>query len=349
MGGGFDLATKEQQLANLQQSAQAADLWSDPEQAGQLFKKIEFLQTEINDYRSALERLNNLSELVASGDEATALLVDEELGHLAKVADELENSRFFDQPHDDLPVILSIHAGTGGVDAQDWATMLERMYLRYADRQGWSSQVIDEQLGNEAGIKSVVLRLAGPRAYGYLRSETGTHRLLRNSPFNAQHLRQTSFALVEVLPELPATEAPAIADSELQIDVFRSSGPGGQGVNTTDSAVRLTHLPTGLVVTCQTERSQHQNKALALAVLQAKLAQRQAEALDQQKQDLKGQQIKADWGLQIRSYFMYGSQIVKDHRTNWSTSDINGILDGDLEQCLRASWLWDWQRRQSKG
>lgn len=350
MGGGFDLAAKQQQLATLQDSAQATDLWSDPERAGQLLKRIEALQTEINDYQAAVQRLDNLAELVATSEtDATAAdLVQAELQQLTQTLEQLENSRFFDQPHDDLPVILSIHAGTGGVDAQDWAAMLERLYLRYADRQGWSSQVLDEQAGNEAGLKSATLRLTGRLAYGYLRGEGGTHRLLRNSPFNAQHLRQTSFAMVEVLPELPATEAPAIADSDLQIDVFRSSGPGGQGVNTTDSAVRLTHLPSGLVVTCQSERSQHQNKALALAVLQSKLAQQQAEELSQQKQTLKGQQIKADWGLQIRSYFLYGSQIVKDHRTNASTSDITGVLDGDLDLFLKAYWLWDWQRRQAE-
>ncbi len=346
MGGGFDLAAKEKQLQELQQQAQAEDLWLKPQEAGQLLKKIETIQKEINDYRQITKRLADLAMIIKSADSDTDDLISEEIVELTAIVDNLESSRFFDQPHDDLPVILSIHAGTGGVDAQDWTAMLERMYLRLADRQGWSSQVIDEQAGNEAGLKSVVMRLSGPLAYGMLRGENGTHRLLRNSPFNAQHLRQTSFAMVEVLPELPATEAPVIADNDLQIDVFRSSGPGGQGVNTTDSAVRLTHLPTGLVVTCQTERSQHQNKALALAVLQAKLAQKQSEELDKAKQALKGQQIKADWGLQIRSYFMYGSQIVKDHRTDVSTSDISGVLDGNLDIFLKAYWLWDWQRRQ---
>lgn len=346
MGGGFDLAAKEKQLQELRQQAQAEDLWLKPQEAGQLLKKIETIQKEINDYRQITKRLADLAMIIKSADSDTDDLISEEIAELTAIVDNLESSRFFDQPHDDLPVILSIHAGTGGVDAQDWTAMLERMYLRLADRQGWSSQVIDEQAGNEAGLKSVVMRLSGPLAYGMLRGENGTHRLLRNSPFNAQHLRQTSFAMVEVLPELPATEAPVIADSDLQIDVFRSSGPGGQGVNTTDSAVRLTHLPTGLVVTCQTERSQHQNKALALAVLQAKLAQKQSEELDKAKQALKGQQIKADWGLQIRSYFMYGSQIVKDHRTDVSTSDISGVLDGNLDIFLKAYWLWDWQRRQ---
>ena len=333
----------------MQANAQAPDLWSDPAKAGQLLQQIEALQREIDDYQAATQRLDNLAELAAASanDEAAASLVQDELDQLTQTLDQLENSRFFDQPHDDRPVILSIHAGTGGVDAQSWVEMLEKMYLRYADCQGWTSQILDEQAGNEAGLKSVVLRLSGRLAYGYLRGENGTHRLLRNSPFNAQHLRQTSFAMVEVLPELPTAEAPAIADNDLQIDVFRSSGPGGQGVNTTDSAVRLTHLPTGLVVTCQSERSQHQNKALALAVLQAKLAQRQADELDKQKQSLKGQQIKADWGLQIRSYFLYGSQIVKDHRTDASTSNVAGVLDGDLDLFLKAYWLWDWQCRQA--
>lgn len=345
MGGGFDLAAKEKQLQELQQQAQAEDLWSKPQEAGLLLKKIEALQKEISDYQQITKRLADLTVIIKLADSGADDLINEEIVELTAIIDNLESSRFFDQPHDDLPVILSIHAGTGGVDAQDWAAMLERMYLRLADRRGWSSQVIDEQSGNEAGLKSAIIRLVGPLAYGMLRGENGTHRLLRNSPFNAQHLRQTSFAMVEVLPELPVAEAPVIADSDLQIDVFRSSGPGGQGVNTTDSAVRLTHLPTGLVVTCQTERSQHQNKALALAVLQAKLAQKQSEELDRAKKDLKGQQIKADWGLQIRSYFMYGSQIVKDHRTDVSTSDISGVLDGNLDIFLKSYWLWDWQQR----
>ncbi|HQB50784.1 MAG TPA: peptide chain release factor 2 [bacterium] len=347
MGGGFDLAAKEKELKELEQQAQAEDLWSRPQEAGQLLKKIETVQTEIDDYQQLIKRLADLDGLakLADGNE-TDSLIQEELVDLEKKIDTLEGNRFFDQSHDDLPVILSIHAGTGGVDAQDWTAMLERMYLRLADRQGWSSQIIEEQAGNEAGFKSVVIRLSGHLAYGKLRGEGGTHRLLRNSPFNAQHLRQTSFAMVEVLPELPAAEAPVVADSDLQIDVFRSSGPGGQGVNTTDSAVRLTHLPTGIVVTCQTERSQHQNKALALAVLQAKLAQKQIEELDKTKQTLKGEQVKADWGLQIRSYFMYGSQIVKDHRTDVATSNVAGVLDGDLDIFLKAYWLWDFQRRQ---
>jgi len=332
----------------LQTTAQAADLWSDPLKAGQLLKRIESIQQEIDDYLAVTQRLDNLGELIANEtDVAVIALAQEELNKLDRVLEQMESGRFFNQPHDDLPLILSIHAGTGGVEAQDWVAMLERMYLRYADRHNWSSQVLYEQAGNEAGLKSVVLRLTGKLAYGYLRGEGGTHRLLRNSPFNAQHLRQTSFAMVEVLPELPATEAPVIADNDLQIDVFRSSGPGGQSVNTTDSAVRLTHLPTGIVVICQSERSQHQNKALALAVLQSKLAKQQTEELNKQKQILKGQHIKADWGLQIRSYFLYGSQIIKDHRTDISTSDIASVLDGDLDLFLRAYWLWDWQRRQN--
>jgi peptide chain release factor 2 len=332
----------------LQTTAQAADLWSDPLKAGQLLKRIESIQQEIDDYLEVTQRLDNLGELIANEtDVAVIALAQEELNKLDRVLEQMESGRFFNQPHDDLPLILSIHAGTGGVEAQDWVAMLERMYLRYADRHNWSSQVLYEQAGNEAGLKSVVLRLTGKLAYGCLRGEGGTHRLLRNSPFNAQHLRQTSFAMVEVLPELPATEAPVITDNDLQIDVFRSSGPGGQSVNTTDSAVRLTHLPTGIVVICQSERSQHQNKALALAVLQTKLAKQQTEELDKQKQILKGQHVKADWGLQIRSYFLYGSQIIKDHRTDISTSDIASVLDGDLDLFLRAYWLWDWQRRQN--
>ncbi len=349
MGDVFDLASQTDKLRGWRQATAEPDFWSHPAQAGELLQQIEATEQVLNNYYQTLKRLDDLVELVNKEDGPEInQLVQEELPELTKIIDQLEISRFFTQPHDERPAILSIHAGTGGVEAQDWAAMLERMYLRYAWRNNWTSQVIEEQRGNEAGIKSVTLRLAGEWAYGYLRGENGTHRLLRNSPFNAQHLRQTSFAMVEVCPELPEAEAPVIDINDIKIDVFHASGPGGQGVNTTDSAVRITHLPTGLVVTCQSERSQHQNRALALAVLRSKLARQEAEELEKKRQALKGGQVKADWGLQIRSYFLYGQQLIKDHRTNMTTTDVEAVLDGKLDNFIRAYLLWELERRNKE-
>jgi len=349
LGDVFDLASKKDKLLRWRQATADPDFWSNPAQAGELLQQIETTEQELKNYYQTLKRLDDLAELVDKEDSPEVnQLAQEELQELSKMIDQLEISRFFTQPHDRRPAILSIHAGTGGVDAQDWAAMLERMYLRYAGRHNWTSQIIEEQRGNEAGIKSATLRFVGEWAYGYLRGENGTHRLLRNSPFNAQHLRQTSFAMVEVCPELPEADAPAIDIDEIKIDVFHASGPGGQGVNTTDSAVRITHLPTGLVVNCQSERSQHQNKALALAILRSKLAKQEAEELEKQRQILKGGQVKADWGLQIRSYFLYGRRLIKDHRTNMTTTDVDAVLDGYLDDFIRAYLLWDLERHNKQ-
>ena len=349
MGDVFDLASQEDKLSRWRQATADPDFWSNPARAGELLQQIEATEQELKNYYQTLKRLDDLAELVSKEDSPEInQLAREELQELSKIIDQLEISRFFTQPHDRRPAILSIHAGTGGVEAQDWAAMLERMYLRYAGRHNWTSQIIEEQRGNEAGIKSATLRFVGEWAYGYLRGENGTHRLLRNSPFNTQHLRQTSFAMVEVCPELPEADAPAIDIDEIKIDVFHASGPGGQGVNTTDSAVRITHLPTGLVVNCQSERSQHQNKALALAILRSKLARQEAEELEKQRQILKGGQVKADWGLQIRSYFLYGRRLIKDHRTNMTTTDVDAILDGYLDDFIHAYFLWDLERRNKQ-
>lgn len=231
---------------------------------------------------------------------------------------------------------MTISAGAGGTEAQDWAGMLGRMYLRYCERKEWKSDIVERTDGQETGIKSMTLHCAGDAAYGHLKCERGTHRLVRLSPFNAKNLRQTSFALVEVLPDMSGSEEIEIAMSDLRIDTYRSGGAGGQHVNKTDSAVRLTHLPTGLVVACQNERSQLQNRERAMNMLKAKLLEKRHAEEEAEKKKLKGSHVSADFGSQIRSYVLHPYQMVKDLRTGYETSDTTGVLDGDLDMLIEA-------------
>jgi len=246
----------------------------------------------------------------------------------------------FNGEYDKNNALLAIHAGAGGTDAQDWAQMLERMYLRFAEKKNFKAEILDVVYGNEAGIKSAEIKISGPQAYGYLKSENGVHRLLRNSPFDSDGARHTSFALVEVIPEIKDDGTIVIKDEDLRIDVFRSSGPGGQSVNTTDSAVRIVHLATGITVTCQTERSQHQNKENAMKLLRTKLYQLALQEKEAEERKLKGIVQKAEWGKQIRSYFLYGKRLVKDHRTDYETSDVDAVLDGSLEPFMEEYLKW---------
>ncbi len=292
----------------------------------------------VHRWRELEKRVADTAELIslAEGDASLRLDIQSEIDKLTSYLDELELERAFSSEYDARNAILAIHAGAGGTESQDWAEMLMRMYLRWAERRGYKAEILDISPGEEAGIKSVVIGVGGDYACGYLKSEHGVHRLVRLSPFDADHARHTSFVLVEVMPEAEADVDVNIEPDELKVDVFRSSGPGGQHMQKTSSAVRLTHLPTGLVVTCQSERSQHQNKETALKILQARLLKLQLAERAEEKARLKGKRIIAGWGNQIRSYVLHPYRMVKDHRTNYQTGDTDAILDGELDGFITA-------------
>ena len=284
------------------------------------------------------KRILDVAELraISEGDTSLEEEIQAEVEKVASRLDEMELEVAFGSEYDARNAILAIHAGAGGTESQDWAQMLLRMYLRWAERRGYKADVLDVSQGDEAGIKSAVVGIDGDYACGYLKSEHGVHRLVRLSPFDADHARHTSFALVEVMPEAEADVDVKIAPDDLKIDVFRSSGPGGQHMQKTSSAVRLTHLPTGLVVVCQSERSQHQNKAIAMRIIQARLLEVELAKQAEERARLKGERIDAGWGNQIRSYVLHPYKMVKDHRTDYQTGDTDAVLDGDLDGFIVA-------------
>jgi len=339
-GGYFDVDGQKNKLNELNRIVNKPDFWQERERAVEVSRKAEEITKEIDRWENLLKEITELEQIVAvAGKEEDNSFYDESLKkyqELKKILEDFEFLVLFSEKYDRENAILSIHAGTGGVDAQDWAEILERMFLRFGEKMNWRTEILDQTMGNEAGIKSVSLRIAGDWAYGYLKSESGVHRLVRISPFDAESMRHTSFALVEVIPELPETEDIELSESDIRIDVFRSSGPGGQSVNTTDSAVRLVHIPTGITVACQSQRSQHQNKENALKILKSKLFKLKEIEKVQVEKKLRGEAQIADWGKQIRSYVMQPYQMVKDHRTEFETSDIKSVLDGELTGFMEA-------------
>jgi peptide chain release factor 2 len=324
----------ELRIKNLKDEMSKPDFWNNQGRAVEISREAENLESEVNKWTMLKNEIRELEELVTvaqkEGDTTIAEDAHKKYEELKKKYEELEFLVLFSGKYDKSSAIISIHAGTGGVDAQDWAEILERMFLRFAEKKNWKATLIDRSVGGEAGIKSATYNIAGRWAYGYLRSESGVHRLVRISPFDAEQMRHTSFALVEVIPELPEAEEVEIKNEDLRIDVYRSSGPGGQSVNTTDSAVRIVHLPTKITITCQTERSQHQNKETAMKILKSKLFKLQEEEKEKEELKMRGEAQKAEWGKQIRSYVMQPYQMVKDHRTNYETADIKAVLDGEL-------------------
>ncbi|MBU2474837.1 peptide chain release factor 2 [Patescibacteria group bacterium] len=333
--GLLDIDSKKLKIKNNKLKMNQPDFWKNQKNAVKISKEVEELEETVNNWEALFKEIKDLEELAIEvekeKDEQMLNELDKMYVKLKKKFKKLEFFTLFIGKYDKNNAILSIHSGTGGVDAQDWAQILERMFLRFAEKMQWKTKIINRTTGSEAGIKNVVINIQGNWAYGYLRSENGVHRLVRISPFDAEQMRHTSFALVEVIPELHEQEKLEIKDYDLRIDVFKSSGPGGQGVNTTDSAVRITHKPTNISVSCQTERSQHQNKETALKILKSKLYKLEEEEREQKELKIRGTAQKAEWGKQIRSYVMQPYKMVKDHRTKYETQDIDNVLDGDLK------------------
>jgi peptide chain release factor 2 len=331
---GFD--GLEQRKAEVDAAAADPNLWQDTDKAQGVMREQAALAARLEPWQQIRSRLSADIELAELGDDSVKSDIEHDLRELQALFEAQKEELKFGAPFDDHDAILSIHAGAGGTDAQDWAGMLLRMYVRFIEKAGWSVVTVDESAGEEAGIKSVTLEVSGPFAYGRLKGEHGVHRLVRLSPFNSDNLRQTSFAKVEVTPKIDAPEELEIDDKDLKIDVYRSGGHGGQSVNTTDSAVRITHLPTNIVVAIQNERSQLQNKETAMTILRSRLAQLQLEQHAERVSELKGPNEQAAWGNQIRSYVLHPYKQVKDLRTRHESSDPDAVLDGALDPFITA-------------
>jgi len=334
------LETVKQEMAALEAETSAPDFWADQERAKRESQKLSDLKKEYEAWdelrKGAVEAEEMLRVAIEEKDPSVESDISDQLNQLEKQYQTQEFALLFSGPHDASNAIVAVHAGAGGTDAQDWAEMLLRMLVRYCEAKSWTVKLVDESRGTEAGIKSATFFVTGRYAYGHLKSEHGVHRLVRQSPFNADALRQTSFALVEVLPEIDETVAIELKPEDLRIDTFMSGGKGGQSVNTTYSAVRIVHLPTKITVSCQNERSQAQNKETALKILKAKLIKLREDELEKQKQKLRGEFQSAEWGNQIRSYVLHPYKMVKDHRTEVETSDPETVLNGDLDRFVEG-------------
>ena len=316
------------------------DFWADSQKAQSTMRQIGALKDTITTWRQIADKAAEIQELtgiaLSENDDSLKDEVHQEIDTLVSKFDGIEVQLMLDGPYDSRDVILAFHAGAGGTESQDWAQMLMRMYIRWAERKKFQTEVFDVSPGDEAGIKSATLGIKGNFAYGNLKSEHGVHRLVRLSPFDADHARHTSFALVEVMPEAEAKTDLQINPDDIKIDTFRSSGPGGQHMQKTSSAVRITHIPSGLVVSCQSERSQHQNKESALRVLYARLLELDIEKREAEQAKIKGKRIDAGWGNQIRSYVLHPYKMVKDHRTEYETSNTAAVLDGEIDEFVNA-------------
>jgi peptide chain release factor 2 len=332
----FDLPSKISELTNLEKQSENQNLWDDHERASTVMRRLSELKDEVSLWQKLEERIKDTSELIDLKEESLQADLDLELDALEAEVANLELSTLLSGPYDSGNAFLTINSGAGGTDAQDWAAMLERMYLRWAERRGYTTEILDTAEGEEAGIKSSTISVKGLNAYGYLHPEKGVHRLVRLSPFDAAHRRHTSFAQVEVMPEVKDDDTIVINPEDLRIDIFRSSGAGGQNVQKNATAVRLTHLPSGLVVTCQNERSQIQNRENAMRVLKSRLLEIRRNEQEKQLAELRGEFVKTEWGSQIRSYVLHPYQMVKDHRTEYEVGNTQIVLDGEIDGFIEA-------------
>lgn len=332
----LNIKALESKLLELQKDSADPSLWENQDTAGSLMKEISNYESRIKPWRDLEKTVTELKELASLDDDSLLSDLTKQYKISKSIYDKQKSDLLFNGPYDDHDAIVSIHAGAGGTDAQDWTQMLQRMYIRWAEKTNLKTTIVDESVGEEAGIKSATFEIAGPFVFGKLQGEHGVHRLVRLSPFNSDNLRQTSFAKVEVMPKIDKPEDIEIDEKDLKIDVYRSGGKGGQSVNTTDSAVRITHVPTGIVVAIQNERSQLQNKETAMTIMRSKLAQLQIEQHASNLRELKGPNEQAAWGNQIRSYVLHPYKQVKDLRTRYESSDPEAVLDGKLDDFINA-------------
>lgn len=346
----LDVDRLKADIKDLETQAAAPGLWDDLENAQKITSRLSAAESQLKRLNSASQRIDDVETLVElgheEGDQDSLDEAQSEIGEIQKDLDQMEIQTLLDGEYDERSAVVTIRSGAGGVDAADFAQMLLRMYLRYCERNGFKAKVMDTSYAEEAGIKSATFQVDAPYAYGRLSVEGGTHRLVRISPFDNQGRRQTSFAAVEVVPLVEATDHIDIPDTDIRVDTYCSSGPGGQGVNTTYSAVRITHLPTGIVVTMQDERSQIQNRASAMAVLQSRLLVLRHEEEAKKKKELAGD-IKASWGDQMRSYVLHPYQMVKDLRTGYETSQTQAVFDGDINAFIEAGIRWRHEQRRA--
>lgn len=340
----LDLDNTETKIKALEYEVNQPDFWKDQEKAKRINQQLAELKEELETWKKIQQEVLELLELARLGekehDESVKEEIEKKLSELEKKFAKLEFYILFSQKYDKNHALVAIHAGTGGVDAQDWAEMLLRMILRFCEKRNFSVRILDRSPGNEAGIKRAVVEVSANYAYGWLRSEHGVHRLVRISPFDAEKMRHTSFALIEVLPVIEEVKEVNINDNDLKIETFRSSGHGGQSVNTTDSAVRITHIPTGIVVSCQNERSQLQNRETAMKILRSKLHKLHEMEQQEEKQKIRGEYTQAEWGNQIRSYVLQPYKMVKDLRTRYEDTNPESVLDGNLEGFVEAYLRW---------
>lgn len=330
----------QNKMATLEKEMNAPGFWSDQKQAQVISQDYQDIKKEVEKWNELEQKVKDLSELSDSGEVDLKKEVEEQTTALEKQFLDYEFVLLLNGPYDKNNAILAIHAGSGGTEAQDWAEMLTRMVMRFSEKQGWSTRIVDESRGAEAGYKSITFEVKGRYAYGYLKSEHGVHRLVRISPFDADKMRHTSFALIEVLPEINDEIAIEIKPEDLRIDTFMSGGKGGQSVNTTYSAVRIVHLPTNITVQCQNERSQQQNKEMAMKILKSRLLKLEEEKRAKERLELRGEYKSAEWGNQIRSYVLHPYHLVKDHRTDFESTDPESVLEGELLPLSEAYLKW---------